>query len=239
MCGSTGHIEVLWISSRTLPGRFHVDIITWVFQRTHKLAPVQRGQRRKEERGRQRRKEERGRHARLVGRVNKQDNLHTWFSLSDEWSLHPPARILTVYIEALTEFSPVNGPDGPHSITVSKAASLKMAVSVVLCGEPTFQIQGRGEEPAIAQVQLPVMPFQWSPLKSRKLKYYIRRLSAHGHTVRMCFKKRNACGEKGENDGFQPGHSPLEGKLQGGSGIFAFVQRSMPGPRTDIARKGS
>ena len=65
-------------------------------------------------------------------------------------SPHLPARILTVYIEALTEFSPVNGPDGPHSISVSKAASLKMAVTVGLCGEHTFQIQGRGEEPAIA-----------------------------------------------------------------------------------------
>ena len=76
VCGSTGCIEVLWIFSRTLPGRFHVDLITRVFQKIHKLAPVHRGQRRKEERGR---------HSRLVGgRVGKQGNLNTWFFLSDE-----------------------------------------------------------------------------------------------------------------------------------------------------------
>lgn len=90
------------------------------------------------------------------------------------------------------------------SIAVSKPASLKMAPPWDRVENVHSKFRG-GVRHALSVV---------SPQK-REIKV-LEGCPAHGHTVRKCFKKRRACGEKGENDGFQPGHSVLEGKLQGG-----------------------
>lgn len=78
---------------------------------------------------------EKGDHSRLVGnRFALQGSLHTRFVLvtgKTSRSLHVPARILRVYIEALMGFSHVFGPDGLNNTAFSPSSpSRTLLVSV-------------------------------------------------------------------------------------------------------------
>ena len=76
----------------------------------------------------------------VAGLVNKGTYIYG-FSWMVSRSPHPPARILTVYIQVLTGFSHVNHPDGFHTFSL-KATSLKTAPTAGTWAERTFQ--GRG-----------------------------------------------------------------------------------------------
>ena len=73
-------------------------------------------------------------HTRLVGgKFNKQENLHTRLVLGGckkSGSPHQPARILKVYIEALTGFSHVYVQMVSTTHCSLKAESLKIALTV-------------------------------------------------------------------------------------------------------------
>ena len=73
-----------------------------------------------------------GRADSVEGSFNKQGNLLTRLVLSSGKKtrfLHPPARILRVYIEALARFRYLLGSDG-HNILLSQGCVLERALSV-------------------------------------------------------------------------------------------------------------
>ena len=97
-------------------------------------------------------------HLRLVGgRFDKQGNLHMRLFLSDKMSTspHPPARVLKVYIEALTRFSHVYSPDGLNNTLLSQGCVPREASGR---GEgkwkPHSKDGGGSEELPIVRVQL-------------------------------------------------------------------------------------
>lgn len=95
-------------------------------------------------------------HLRQVGgRFNKQDNLHTRLvpgHCKISRSLHPPFKILRVYIEAFTRFSHVCHPEHLSNTLSRKAAPLRMASTVGILDRASTP--RTGEEPPIAWVQL-------------------------------------------------------------------------------------
>lgn len=86
-------------------------------------------------------------YSRLVGtQFNKQGNVHTGACLGkpgESRSLHPSAKMLNIYIEALIVFSHGSSPDGPNNTLLSLGASLKMALAVRTVGR-RFQGQNWG-----------------------------------------------------------------------------------------------
>lgn len=112
----------------------------------NKLAPAPGGQGETEERWDQ---------SRLVGsRLNKQQNLHLRLALLGTHkmsrSLHPPARILKVYMGAFTGFSHVEDPVDLNNILPSHGCILETAPTVGMWMQCTFQSRGGSKEPPIA-----------------------------------------------------------------------------------------
>ena len=102
-------------------------------------------------------------HSRLVGgRFNKQGNLLTTLALGSSKmsrSPHLPARILKVYIEALTGFSHVYVQMVSTTRCSLKATSFNMSPTVGKVGRThVSRTQEVGEEPPIAGVQLTGQP---------------------------------------------------------------------------------
>lgn len=95
-----------------------------------KLAPVRRGL---EE------TEEEADHSRLIGsRFNMQGNLNIRLAvggLKMSKSLHPPARILKVYIQTLTGFSHIHNPGGLNNTLLSQGYVLETASTVGMGGK--------------------------------------------------------------------------------------------------------
>lgn len=107
--------------------------------------------------GKERLKKEAG-HSRLVGgKFNKQGNLHTRLVLGSHKTsrcLHPPTRILKVYVESLTVVNYIYYLDGLNNTILSQCFVLENRKPWEWWSGHTFQRQERGEEFLIAQVQL-------------------------------------------------------------------------------------
>ena len=92
-------------------------------------------------------------HFRLVGgSFKKQGSLYMRLVLSDHKMSRPPnrpARILKVYIEALTGFSHVFSSDGPDNTLLSQGCILETSPRMERVGR-TYRTGGGGEEPQIA-----------------------------------------------------------------------------------------
>lgn len=102
--------------------------------------PVSRGQRGSEEAG----------HSRLVGgSLTSKGTYPTRLVLGR--SPHPPARVLTVYTEALPGFRHVYHPHGLHGTLLSQACVLETALVQEERADCTFQEHGTGEEPPTAR----------------------------------------------------------------------------------------
>ena len=83
--------------------------------------------------GKERPKKEADQSRLVSGQFKKQGNIHARLILYHQkvsGSLHPPTRILEVYIETLTGLSHVYCPDGFNNTCSLKAASLKIALTV-------------------------------------------------------------------------------------------------------------
>lgn len=76
-------------------------------------------------------------------------------------SLHEPARILKVSVEALTEFSHVCHPDGLNNTSLSQVRIPEKGLAIRMSGRA---YRGEGEELPMAQVQLTGQPVATSSL---------------------------------------------------------------------------